>query len=375
MRPVNETDRVQPHAAWAASGPLGHFASLWRQFWFAPADPIGMHAIRVMFGLMAVAWLISFFGHQRALLGIDGWADRQTYREIQDAMNFGDGPPVPLGWSLTFLATTPTATDGFYFASIIAAILFTVGIVPRITGVLVWLAIASFTENPATRYGGDVYLIVFSMYLAMGYVLFGLETDFAGRLGRLLGRRLPWFFGTSSFGRQSNVANASVAANFTMRLLQVHMAVMMTASGLHKLQISEWWSGTALWLPRPAFHTSLEEALAVPFAPRLWLIVLSLSACLIITWQVSFPFLMWQRRWRPTMILAAVMGCAAHAFLYRLPTFGPAVVVGCLTFIGAEQWRRAVGSVKAFPWLARWLTMSRMSRIDTGIPSESRSVA
>ena len=53
----------------------------WSAFWFTPANPVGLHALRVLFGLLVLAWLLSFWGRQEAFFGLGGWFDRQAYRE------------------------------------------------------------------------------------------------------------------------------------------------------------------------------------------------------------------------------------------------------------------------------------------------------
>jgi len=45
----------------------------WVRFWFAAVDPVGLHCIRLLAGLLFVCWLLSFAGHQQALFGLNGW--------------------------------------------------------------------------------------------------------------------------------------------------------------------------------------------------------------------------------------------------------------------------------------------------------------
>ena len=52
-------------------------------------------------------------------------------------------------------------------------------------------------------------------------------------------------------------SSPSIAANLTVRLVQVHFAIVLVVSGLHKLQFGDWWSGVAWWYP-----------LNPPFEPR-----------------------------------------------------------------------------------------------------------
>ena len=64
-----------PGAAEPAPRP-GPFRS-WSAFWFTPRDPLGLHAVRVLAGLLFLAWLLAFAGQHDALFGMRGWFDRR----------------------------------------------------------------------------------------------------------------------------------------------------------------------------------------------------------------------------------------------------------------------------------------------------------
>ena len=50
-------------------------AAAWERFWFSAVDPVGLHAVRLLAGLLFLVWLLSFAGHERAFFGLDGWFD------------------------------------------------------------------------------------------------------------------------------------------------------------------------------------------------------------------------------------------------------------------------------------------------------------
>src|SRR5262249_8009376 len=72
----------------------------WTRFWFTPTDPVGLHVVRLVAGLVFLAWLVPLAGHVDALFGLDGWFDRQAYRE---AAHIAGGPPQPFTWSVLYL--------------------------------------------------------------------------------------------------------------------------------------------------------------------------------------------------------------------------------------------------------------------------------
>src|SRR5262249_26391789 len=136
-------------------------------------------------------------------------------------------------------------------------VLFTLGVWTRLTSVLTWVALASATANPIISYDGDFLLTMPAFYLMVGYLLIGQWHERQSWISRLLGPVRSWPLGSSAANGKK-----SVAANLAVRLLQVHFAIVMLVSGLHKLQIGDWWEGVAFWYPlHLPFETSEDEFL------------------------------------------------------------------------------------------------------------------
>ena len=54
----------------------------WVRFWFTPVNPIGLHCLRVLSGLLFIVWLLPFAGQVDAFFGAQGWVDREAYRQM-----------------------------------------------------------------------------------------------------------------------------------------------------------------------------------------------------------------------------------------------------------------------------------------------------
>jgi hypothetical protein len=317
----------------------------WIAFWFTPVDPVGLHVLRVLAGLLFLAWLLPFAGHLDSLFGLHGWFDQKAYAEI-DQMP-GLFPPV--GWSLLYLrwvGANPGVLTAVYGVSLAVIALFTLGVAPRLTAVLTWVVVISFTANPALYYEGDVLLRVLAFYLMVGYLLLGLRSTDQPRASVLLGPmwflRGPWRW-------------PSVGANLALRLLQVHVAIVIVASGLHKLQFGDWWGGVALWYALyPPLETTLAQARANAGQYEAYLTLLSLATYAVLVWQLGFPLYAWRPSWRFVLVGGALIGWLGTAFVYRLPLIGPAILIGCLGFLTPEEWRRVFGWMAYVPGL-RWL--------------------
>ncbi|GIW82582.1 MAG: hypothetical protein KatS3mg105_4389 [Gemmatales bacterium] len=312
----------------------------WSRFWFTPVDPIGLHVIRVLTGLLLLGWLFPFASSLEAFFSLQGWFDSQAYIDL--ARLAAQNPDVEKpGWSLLYLVNhDPQLVTSVYWVSIVILILFTLGFCTRITSVLTWLIVASFTSNPVMSYGGDVLLGILAFYLMVGYLLVGWQNTDDPSLWRILGSRSHWLFARRQ--RTSDATDTkSYAANLALRLLQVHIAIVLVTSGLHKLQFPQWWSGDALWYPlHPAMETTLADARShVPYRDY-YLGMLSIGTYAALFWQIGFPLFAWRPRWRPVVLVGAVIGWLSMAFLYRLPLFGPAIFIGCLSFVPADDFRR-----------------------------------
>src|SRR5262249_20778578 len=144
------------------------------------------------------------------------------------------GPLDPnIGWSLLYpIGHKPAMLQAFFWGAIAVFVLFGLGVATRITAVLTWLAVVSVTSNPAIIYDGDSYLLVIAFYLMIGYLLLGQRTSEQKWFTRVFGS-----LDTLLFWRRSAEGNRpSLAANLALRLLQVHLAIIMVTSGVHKLQ-------------------------------------------------------------------------------------------------------------------------------------------
>jgi hypothetical protein len=308
----------------------------WVAFWFTPADPIGLQAVRVFAGFLFLAWLLPFAGHEDALFGLGGWVDARAYQEIA---RLPDGLPGSSSWSLLYLCGgNAVGLRVAYWLSIGVLALFTLGVCTRLTSVLTWLVVASFTANPAFRYGPDALLGVLAFYLMLGFVLLGQWSRRQSLLSRLFGSLLP-----------EGTATRSTAANLSLRLIQVHLAVALCVIGLHKLQSGDWWAGVALWYPlHPPFQTTFADVRAHATTAIPYLFVLSLAQYLLLAWQIAFPLFAWRRFWRPLLLGGALVGWVSAILIWGQPLIGPVLVVGALSFLTAGEWRWVLGMTRRF---------------------------
>jgi len=298
------------------------------------------------------AWLVPLAGNVDSLFGLQGWFDRQAYAE---AARLAGGSPRPIGWSVLYLCgSNGKLLTLAYVLSLGVIALFTVGVWTRLTGVLTWVVVASFTANPVLAYEADPLLLMLAFYLMLGHVLEGQRAKGLSLAARLLGTRGGWPFGGSS---PATVARPSLGAALALRLLQVHFAIVMAVGGLQKLQFGDWWSGVAFWYPlHPPLEASFDAIRADAAGGESFLFVLGVAAYATLVWQIGFPLFAWRPRWRLLLLGGSMLGWMGTAFLYRLPLLGPAVFVGCLSYVTAAAWHRLVDLLARVPGLRQMVS-------------------
>jgi len=309
------------------SPPLGRGPiRAWGRFWLTPVDPIGLHALRVLAGLLFLGWLLPLAGHVHALFGLGGWFDMRAFVE---ASRLPGGSPSPVGWSLLYLCgDNPALLGVVYWGSIGVLALFAFGIASRLTAVLTWLIVASFIFSPVTSMEADYLLVIVAFYLMLGHLLLGQWSSRLSVVERILGPR-------------RRLETPSHAAGIALRLIQVHFAIIVVTSGLHKLQFGDWWSGVAYWYPlHPAFEVTREGLRRQAASASFDLSLLSLIQYLALGWQLAFPLFAWKRSWRLVLLGGGVLGWIGSLWIYRQPLFGPVLLIACLSYLTPEEWHR-----------------------------------
>lgn len=308
----------------------------WVRFWFSPVSPLGLHGVRFLAGLLLLSWLLPLTGERAALFGLDGWVDAAAYRE---ASRIPGGPPVPLGWSIVFAAGESAARlDVIWWGSLAVLALFALGVATRVTAVLTWVIVVSFLASPAAHADTDYMLGILAFYLMIGYLFIGQWSQPLSIVERIFGPRRAWLFAGLRANKEPEPP--SYAANFALRLLQVHFAIVMVASGLHKLQYGDWWAGVAYWYPmHPPLAMTAERLQAERATADLTLFFLSLVGYLVLAWQLTFPLFAFRKRCRPILLGGAAIGWFGSAWLFGDQTFGPFCMVACLSYLTLDEWR------------------------------------
>jgi hypothetical protein len=363
--------KADPTQAPAASiRPLWSALRGWNRFWFSPADPTPLGLIRILSGLFTFyvtlaysvdlqeffgpnAWIdsrgIAEFRHEFPFSGraskwdeIPHWEPARTPQELEYQKRwFGVNPnQVPSKgypvWSIWFHVTDPTGMVVAHVTILAIIFLFTIGFCTRVTSVLTWLGVISYIQRaPTTLFGMDTMMNILLVYLMIGPSGAALSVD------RLLVR-----FWTTRKALRLRRALPSlrppplVSANFTLRLLQVHLCIIYLSAGLAKLKGVSWWNGQAPWgtMACPEFspiHNSLYLSILRFLAENrmLWEITMSSVAVFTLAMEIGFAFLIWHPKLRWVWLTMAVLMHTGIAVFMSLNTFSLMMIGLLLAFV------------------------------------------
>jgi hypothetical protein len=303
----------------------GYFANLvrgvsdgWNCFWYAPADPTLLGLIRILTGLLLLyshaVWGLAL----NDFFGADGWISR----DLVDVL-----PTNQFAYSFWWLVPPRWMWPAYALAILILAA-FAVGLWTRITSVLSFLVVVSFVNRvPEALFGLDKISGVLSFYLAIGPSGSTLSVD------RWLGAR--------RLDKKPTLATASVAANFTLRLIQVHMCIVYFFSGLFKLLGPAWWTGQAMWLAFGNLEYQSADMTWLAWHP--WAVEFLTHFTAV--WELTFCVLIWVPLLRPLVLAGAVVLHVGIGACLGLWTFSLIMLIGCASFLPPDGVARLLGTL------------------------------
>lgn len=307
-----------------------HLADGWNRFWFTPADPTTLGAIRICTGLTLLYVYLACTPALLDFIGPHAWVDARAMEQVH-----GLGQDAPSawqrmaqgswGWSVWTYIRQPALIWVVHAGFLGALVCYTLGLYARTSAVVVWLGHLSFVHRSfMTWFGMDSILAMMTFYLLFGPTGAALSLDSvrARRRGRTAGPKPSW------------------PANLVIRAIQVHVCVVYLCAGLAKLQGARWWDGTAVWLvllqPEMAPH---DLGWLAWLGDWPCLLLSNLGVLLTLFMEIGFAFLIWNRTLRPLMLLLAVLLHAGIGLFMAMDAFGAIMLTGCLSFVSPAALR------------------------------------
>lgn len=191
----------------------------WLAFWFTPADPRPLAAVRMLTGLLGLALAASYAADLEAWFGPDGM--------VPVSATGRTGPTLSL-FAVATSAPALQATFGLLVAALVAV---TLGLASRLACVVaavLWAALLN--RGPVLAGPADDCLAVLLWCLAVGPsgAVWSLDRWIGDRRGALPPAPSPW-------------------ARVALGLVRVHAVAITAALLLAQLKGDAWWDGTAAW--------------------------------------------------------------------------------------------------------------------------------
>ncbi|MFP6694714.1 MAG: HTTM domain-containing protein [Pirellulales bacterium] len=276
----------------------------WNRFWFTAADPATLSIVRVFAGMMLLYTHLVWTLELDAFFGPNAWVSAELISERWQDYD----------WSHFLWIDSPAVMWITHVVAICVFAMLTVGWYSRVAAVLAYLFTISYIDRVQyALFGLDQINVMLAMYLMLGPC--GARYSF----DRWLTKRRS---GPST-------VSPSLAANVSIRLMQIHMCVIYFFSGTRKLEGSTWWDGQALWLSLANFeYQSIDMTWMAD-----WPITIAFFTHLTIFFEISYAALIWPRLTRPVMLLLAVWLHLGIAICMGMTTFGLVMLIGNLAFV------------------------------------------
>ena len=281
----------------------------WRAFWFRPQPAYTLGLVRIAFGILSVAWTLSFFVDLPDLFGNSGVLP--------------DGPRQAYAWSVFQLWSTDRALLIGWCALLLSALAMTVGWHTRLASIVLCVLILSFQHrDPSAFNSGDVVIRIEALFLALAPSGAALSLDQRRRTGAF------W--------------SAQIRAPWAIRLLQVQLSIVYLASVRWKISGTAWQDGTAV-----SYALRLRDMLIV-HVPQ-WFIdnplLVNLATWGAVAVELSLAILVWNRHLRPWVLLAGVLMHTSIMLTMAVGFFTPSMFVLYLAFVSPDWVRDLPGSL------------------------------
>lgn len=152
---------------------VGSFTGSWSQFWFQPAKPFTLAAVRICTGFSMLCLYASCMPEALSYIGPEAWVDQIAMQQIRFQPQSESLVTVVqepwYGWSIWYYIVDARFVYLTYYFFVAAIVCFTFGLFSRTMNLLVWLGHLSFIHRSVVlSYGVDNILAMLLLYQLVG---------------------------------------------------------------------------------------------------------------------------------------------------------------------------------------------------------------
>jgi uncharacterized membrane protein YphA (DoxX/SURF4 family) len=290
----------------------------WTAFWFTPLDPLSLGVCRTLVGSMMLYSHLVWGLNLEGFFGPEGWQSQEAMQSF-----FAEDWLPSLWWHVP-----AEQLRVVHLLCVVPLAMFALGILTPVSSLLALaVTISNSNRAPLANYGMDQILVMLGLYLTIGGSGARVSVD-------------AWWRRRAD--RNSALRprpGATARARLATRLIQVHYCVIYFFAGISKLQGDAWWTGDAVWL---AFANLEYQAIDMTWLARYpWITQIATHGTVL--WELSFPFLVWNRSLRPFVLAAGIAMHAGIGLFMGMITFGLIAIFGYIAFVPPEVLQRMPG--------------------------------
>ena len=290
------------------------FAACWDRFWFTRLDPSTVSVLRILVGISATLYVASYTADLIVWLGPNGLLPVETVRHaVGDQPDF---PPV-YHWSYFNHVTDPATLWLLHTLSLLVTVCFACGIFSRISGLLCLCAVLSYLHRVPILNGlWEPVLTMLLLYLFWSPCGAKYSVD-------------AWWRKRRADAGGGAPCRDSVAANISIRLIQLHLAGLYAVMAITKLASVTWWQGEAVWWLIAHSESRLVDLTGLHGS----ILLINLWTHGIVLFELCFAVLIWTRLARPILFACSIVAWLSIAMLTGELGFCATILIANLAFV------------------------------------------
>lgn len=283
----------------------------WDGFFFTPQSPTPIGLYRIVYGLIIVADIVLQHGDWLTWYGADGFVRLDTVIQRSSHPNMA---------LFGLMPRDDVWVQAFFWVFLLFAVFLTVGFLSRFSSVAVFICLSSMLRrNGFIINSGDTLL------RATGFFLVFAPTGAALSVDRLL-----------RIWRGKEGVKIQPCWPWAQRMIQIQMSLLYFSTFAWKTIGSDWRDGTALY-----YTSRLVEFQRFPVPALDNGIVLKLATWSALFIEFAAGVLVWVRKLRYWVLLAAVCLHLSIEYSMNIPVFQWIAMAGYVTFVDPADLTRA----------------------------------